>query len=155
MQRPSHNLLRLAAAGLCLWYLTAGGCRQSVPPPDDAPDLVAAFATNDSALEARTDALTLGELCRSIADVIEYDGQLEQPRLTTGVQLDRLRRWAREYRLGGKSLAVKYPELPPILRGYLDAKVGTSGGPITAAQRQQWVAAYRTIAAACEYAANL
>lgn len=154
MSRPSLSLLRIAAAVFCVWYFAGGSCRKA-SPPTDAPDLVAAFATNDSAIEARTDALTLGELCRSIADVIEYDGQLEQPRLTTGVQLDRLRRWAREYRLGGKSLAVKYPELPPILRGYLDAKVGTSGGPITAAQRQQWVAAYRTIAAACEYAANL
>jgi len=122
------------------------------PTPHNGPDLRAAFGQTDNPARARADAATFAALCRSIADVIEYDGRLDKPRLTTGAQLDRLRRWAREYNLDGVSLGTRYPALPPAIKTYLDEQLGTDAGPLAPAHRQKWVAAYRTLAAAADAA---
>ena len=151
----------LAVVVLLAWLAGYRGCYIGFSggtrpvPPDDAPDLVAAFRQTDNPLEAKEDALTLAALCRSIADTIEYDGHLDEPRLRTGQQLDRLRRWTREYALRGESLGRKYPELPPRLKSYLDKKLGTDAGPLTPDQRKKWVDAFRKIAEAAEYAARM
>ncbi len=143
---------------LAAWLMGYRGCyigldRHDLEPPKDAPDLVQAFAQSDDPQQAKADALVLAALCRSIADVIEYDGQLDEPRLRTGQQLDRLRRWTREYTLDGVSLGTRYPALPPAVKKYLDDRLGTEAGPLTSQQRTKWVVAYRKIAEAAEYAA--
>lgn len=139
------------------WLLGYRGCDFSIykspDPPKDAPNLVEAFAQSDSRTQAKEDALTLAALCRSIADVIEYDGKLDKPRLKTGQQLDRLRRWTREYSLNGASLGSRYPKLPVEIKKYLDAKLGTDAGPVDSAKRRKWIEAFRKIAEAAEYAA--
>ena len=140
------------------WIMGYRGCyfgldTHEPKKPEDAPDLVTAFAQSDSRTQAKEDALTLAALCRSIADVIEYDGKLDQPRLRTGQQLDRLRRWTREYSLNGASLGSRYPKLPIEIKKYLDAKLGTDAGPVDSAKRRKWIEAFRKIAEAAEYAA--
>ncbi len=160
MQRPPDRPRANWIAWLIViaWLMGYRGCYIGLDkheePPKDAPDLVQAFSQSDDPQQARADAMTLAALCRSIADVIEYDGKLDEPRLRTGQQLDRLRRWTREYTLDGVSLGTRYPALPPAIKAYLDERLGTDAGPLTSQQRDKWVAAYRKIAEAAEYAAR-
>jgi hypothetical protein len=44
--------------------------------------------------------------------------------------------------------------LEKALETYLTEQVGTSGGPVDAAQRSKWVAAFKQLAASAEYAAQ-
>jgi hypothetical protein len=73
--------------------------RPNPEPRPAGPDLVTVFAAAPDRDKARSDALAFSHLCESLAIKIEYDGRLSPPRISTGVQCDELRRWAREYGL--------------------------------------------------------
>lgn len=153
MQRPWWPLAVFVTACLAVWLFRSDASPGASTP--DGPDLVQVFRTSDDAAQARRDAWTFATLCSSLADQIEYDGQLSQPRLRTGVQLDDLRRWAREYRLEGRSFSAEYPALPQTVRDFLDSQVGTAGGPIDAAQRTRWITALRTLSRCAAYAGDV
>lgn len=140
--------------GLVLLITSGGG---SSPAPDVAPphpDLVPAFATNDDRAEACRQAAQFGALCQELADCLEYDGGLPDPRLKTGVAIDDLRWSAREMQFRGAALGTKYPLLKETLAEFFTATVGTSGGKLDLAKRQQWIAAFRQLAKSAAYAAK-
>ena len=103
---------------------------------------------------AASDSLTLGCLCDSLADAIEWDGQQAEPRLKTGASFDDLRICAREARLRGDSIGARQPKARDEIERYMVEKLGTYGGPIDAAKRAEWVAAFREIARAATNAAR-
>jgi hypothetical protein len=128
------------------------------PAPGPAPvvglDLRGSFVGQDASVDAGVTAALLAE----IADVLEYDGAPTsgaEPRLRTGAQFDDLRRSARELRCRGVLLGQKHPLARDAIAKYLDAAVGTDGGPVDAAGRAKWVAAYREIARAASQAAGV
>ena len=118
------------------------------PPPASELNLQGKFVGS----EAAADAIILGELCRSIAECIEADGMLEKPRLATGRSLDDLRRAAREYALDGRCLTDEQPAVAEAVGNYMEAKIGTNGGPVSPQVRSSWVAAFREVARSCEIA---
>jgi hypothetical protein len=83
-----------------------------------------------------------------LASEIEWDSMQAEPLIRTGVAVDDLRQRARELRCRGVSLGEKHPRARESIKQHLDATAGTSGGPLTPAQRSAWVAAYRDIARA-------
>jgi hypothetical protein len=83
-----------------------------------------------------------------LASEIEWDSMQAEPLIRTGVAVDDLRQRARELRCRGVSLGEKHPRAREAIKSHLDATAGTSGGPLTPAQRSAWVAAYREIARA-------
>lgn len=103
---------------------------------------------------ASADASTIAALLDELADCIEADGMLEQPRLKSGVALDDLRVAARESRCRGESIGQRQPHVREIIHKYLDGAVGSSGGPIGPEQRQAWVAAFRELGRAAADAAR-
>lgn len=103
---------------------------------------------------AASDSLTLGCLCDSLADAIEWDGQQTEPRLKTGAAFDDLRMCAREARLRGDSIGARQPRARDAIERYMAEKLGTDGGPVDAAKRADWVAAFRDIAKAATNAAR-
>lgn len=111
-------------------------------------DMTAAFIGPTAA----ADASLLAAMADEVAGVIEYDGKQEKPLLTTGHQLDQLRTRTREWLMRGESLGERQPKVRQIVGEYLEAKLGHSGGEITAAQRDSWVAAYRDIARSARHA---
>lgn len=161
---PTRPLWPLVIFGLiAALILLSDRAPQPRPNPEPrpaGPDLVAVFAAAPDRDKARTDALAFSHLCESLAIKIEYDGRLAAPRITTGAQCDELRRWAREYGLSGGSFADTYPRLPDVIKTYMDAALGTSGGPIDVSGaegktvRQKWVDSLRAISQSAEYAAN-
>jgi hypothetical protein len=70
------------------------------------------------------------------------------------VAFDDLRIAAREARLRGESLGSRQPKVKEAIHTYLDETVGTSGGPVTPADRAKWVAAMQDISRACADAAK-
>jgi hypothetical protein len=156
MNERRSYLPLLIAIGLAAWLVMARPFDQAAPAPLPAPvgvDLVSAFATNDDRAEAAEHARTFAAICRSLADCLEYDAGRSEPLLKTGVQLDDLRRGLRQTRMRGWSFLAKYPALGSATEGYLVSQVGTSGGPLSADDRTKWISAFRTLAAAAEYAA--
>jgi hypothetical protein len=143
----------LAIAAVAWLVFSANQTAPGTKP--EGPDLLPAFKQTDNFGQARQDAEQLAALCDSIADAIEYDGARgEQSRLTTGVQLDNLRRWSREYLLRGDSFGTKYPQLPEVIGKYLDNQVGTKGGPVDIELRKRWVTSHRQLALCAKWAAG-
>jgi hypothetical protein len=103
---------------------------------------------------AADDAAVVSALTGEIADCIQYDGTLADPRLKTGVALDDLRIAAREARCRGESIGVRQPKVRDAIHSYLDEVVGTSGGPVTPQERAKWVSAMRDISRAAADAAK-
>jgi hypothetical protein len=104
---------------------------------------------------ASADASTVGALCLELADEIEWDSMTgKPPRWSTGVAIDELRQSARELRCRGESIGDRQPKAADAIAAYLDAEVGTSGGPITPEQRAAWISALRTIGEAASDAAR-
>lgn len=99
---------------------------------------------------AADDCYTFGLLCESLAEIVEFDGMTDPPRLTTAAAIDDLRRTAREFRMGGVSIGSRQPAAAQAIGDYLTERLGVDGGPVTAAKRSEWVTAFRAIARACD-----
>lgn len=141
----------LAAGAMVAWAI-----RTPAPAPGPAPapapavglDLRGTFV----GAEAASDAAITGELMAALADAISHDGTLKEPRLRSGQALAELRTAAREYRTQGVSLGSRQPLARDAIAAYLEREVGTDGGPIDAAARARWVAAFREVASAARAA---
>lgn len=154
MKRPAWLLvLVIVAAGYLAFRNSGGVIVDPVSPPPGGPDLLSVFKQHDDPSHAAADARDLAVLCRAIAKQIEYDASRDVPRLTTGKQMDDLRRWAREYFLVGESLGVEYPKMRDTVKAYFDTQLGDSGGPISPEQRVKWVDTFKILAQSAEYAA--
>jgi len=140
-----------AAAALLLAALVSYSYRPARPSPMPAPLPPDAFSLRAkfSGPTAAADAAMLSALLEELADCIERDGTLAEPRLRTGVAFDDLRIAAREARMRGESLGARQPAVRDAIHTFLDQAVGTSGGPVTAESRRAWVAAFRDLSDAC------
>lgn len=117
------------------------------PAPGPAPgalNLRGTFVGPDAA----ADAATVSALMEELASEIEWDGMQREPLVRTGVAVDDLRQRARELRCRGVSIGERHPRAREAIKAYLDATAGTSGGPLSPAQRSAWVASYREVARA-------
>jgi hypothetical protein len=148
---------KLAAIGLVVLalLLMPHGRREEPPVPDDASGPLA-LKGEFLGSTASEDASLVGALCHELADEIEFDGsQPEAERyLKSGVAVDELRKTARVLRCRGISIGDRQPKARDIIAAYLESKVGTDGGTLTAEQRAAWVAAYRDIGRAASDAAK-
>ena len=141
------TLLAILAAGAMVAFSILESGKQPAPPapaPVVGLDLRGRFVGPDAAADAATTAALLEEL----ADAIAYDGTQAEPRLRTGAAFDDLRRAARELRCRGVSLGARQPAVRDSIKAFLDAQVGTDGGPVDAAKRAAWVSAFRAVAQA-------
>lgn len=112
------------------------------PVPDAGPlSLKGAF----SGASASDDAILVGSLLLELADELEYDGSQSEPSIRTGVQVDHLRRVARVLRCKGESIGDRQPEARDKIAAYLEAHVGTDGGPLTPEARAAWISAFRDV----------
>lgn len=128
----------------------------SVPAlqPPAGPDLRKAFQANDNRREARQHAHVFATICGTLADYLEDDGKRTDPLIKTGVHVDEFRRGLRQTRTRGWSFLAKYPDLGKALEDHLTNQLGTSGGPLDAAQRAKWVTTMRQVQACAQYAAE-
>jgi hypothetical protein len=135
-----------------LWWSLPG----RKPEPTPAPPAPGEFSLRGkfTGPSAADDAAVLSALCGELASIIEWDGMLEEPRLKSGVAFDELRVAAREARCRGESIGQRQPLVRDAIQHYLDAAVGTSGGPITPEGRAKWIAAYRHLGRVCGDAAK-
>ena len=144
---PATVLAILGAGGMIAFAILESGTPPA-PAPGPAPvvglDLRGRFVGPDAA----TDAATTAALLEELAEAIAWDGTQAEPRLRTGAAFDDLRRTARELRCRGVSLGARQPAVRDAIKGYLDQQVGTDGGPVDAAQRAKWVAAFKAVAQA-------
>lgn len=143
---PKHA----AAAALVVAALASYAWRPARPAPAPQPMPPDAFTLRGkfAGPTAAEDAALLAALLDELADCIERDGTLTEPRLKTGVAFDDLRIAAREARMKGESLGARQPAVKQAVHTFLDAAVGTSGGPVTPESRRAWVAAYRDLSEA-------
>ena len=147
---PLTLLAILAAGAMIAFSIRENGTPPAPPAPSPVVglDLRGRFVGPDAAADAATTAALLEELAEAIA----YDGTQAEPRLRTGAAFDDLRRAARELRTRGVSLGARQPAVRDAIKSFLDAQVGTDGGPIDAGQRAKWVAAFRAVSQAAEEA---
>jgi len=154
---PLTLLAILAAGGMVAFAIRE--TRTPAPAPGPAPvvglDLRGRFVGPGAA----TDAATTAALLEELADKIQWDGlpqdqegRPKEPRLTTGAAFDDLRRAARELRCEGVSLGARQPAVRDAIKTFLDAEVGTEGGPVDAKKRSAWVFAFKSIAQAAREA---
>jgi hypothetical protein len=147
---PLTLLAILAAGAMVAFAIRENGT--PAPAPGPAPvvglDLRGRFVGPDASQDAATTAALLEEL----AGQIEWDGSQTEPRLRTGAAFDDLRRAARELRTRGVSLGARQPAVRDEIKRYLDAEVGTDGGPVDAKKRSAWVFAFKSIAQAAREA---
>ena len=137
----------LLAAAAVMWARSGPSAPTPAPPAPDAPiSLRGAFVGPDAAADSAAVSAFFGEL----ADELEHDGQAAEPLLKTGVAWDELRSRAKALRWKGVSVGERHPRARQAIHEYLDRAAGTSGGPMTPAQRSAWVAAYREIARAAD-----
>jgi hypothetical protein len=146
MNVPSIDGKHVAFAALLAAALISWVGRPSAVKPDVQPDNPAAFSLRGVFVgpTASDDAATVSALCNALGDSIEYDGQHDK-RLRTGVAFDELRAFAREMKMHGDSIGDRQPRARDAIAKFLDAAVGSSGGPVTDESRAAWVAAFREI----------
>lgn len=141
------------AAGVFLWW------REQ--PVDDGRPTPAPGAVGELDLtglftgqHAADDAASLAALCEELASAVEFDGEQSAPRLKTGWQIADLRASARDIKLRGETYGDRQPAVRDAVKRYLDRPeiLGKGGGPLTARDRAQWIAAFRDIARAAEAA---
>lgn len=137
-----------AALTLAAWLAATG--RPVERPVAPAGDIV--LAGKWVGPTGAADAAVCAALFAELADEIEWDGTQEHPTLATGVAFDELRTRARDLRCRGERIGTRQPHARDAIKTYLETKLGTSGGPVTAEQRAAWVAAFRTIAEAAAHA---
>jgi hypothetical protein len=128
-------------AGVVSWFSERDRSPTPAPPEPESFSLRGKFVGPSAA----DDAACLFGLTSSLADILEWDGMQANPRIVTGVQVDDLRRAAREMRLRGESIGDRQPAVREAVHKYLDENAGTSGGPIGPQERSAWVAAFREI----------
>ena len=140
----------LIAAALVVAALVAYSSSRQETSPSPAPPAPEAFSLRGKFVgpDAAADAATTAALCEELAAEIEWDGMQPEPLLRTGVSFDELRRRARLLLCRGVSLGEKHPRARDAIKAYLDEHAGTSGGPVSPAQRSAWVAAFRDLARA-------
>jgi len=148
-----HQKKLLIVAALLLGAVLAAAVEFWPRPPAPAPDasglsLRGKFIGPDAA----ADAAAFAGLCHGIAEALAADGVKPAPRITTGANLEDVRIAASEGRFLPRSLSRDQPHAVAAAGRYLDATVGTSGGPLAAEARQRWVEAFRALAAAAEEA---
>jgi hypothetical protein len=147
-----HQIERrhVVAAALVAAALTAYATAQPQAGPTPAPPAPESFSLQGRFVgpDAAADAATTAALCEELASEIEWDGMQAEQLLKTGVSFDELRRRARLLLCRGVSLGEKHPLAREAIKSYLDQHAGTSGGPVSPAQRSAWVAAFRDIARA-------
>jgi hypothetical protein len=137
----------LLAAAAVMWARSGPTAPTPAPPaPDSAIDLRGMFVGPDAAADAAAVSAHFAEL----ADELEWDAMASEPLVKTGVAWDELRTRAKAMRWKGVSLGEKYPRAREAIREYLDRTAGTSGAPMSPAQRSAWIAAYREIARAAD-----
>jgi len=146
MNVPSIDGKHVAFAALLAAAAVSWAARPAPVQPDVQPDNPAAFSLRGVFVgpTASDDAATVSALCDALGDAIEYDGQHDK-RLRTGVAFDDLRAFAREMRMHGDSIGDRQPRARDSIAKFLDAAVGSSGGPVTDESRAAWVAAFREI----------
>lgn len=135
-------ILLVVAAGL--WWRSSPAAPE--PGPAGPVDLSGLWIGETAA----DDRAAFGAMCEALADVIEYDGSQDAPRLRSGAALDDLRASACDFRMRGQSIGQRQPRVREAVKAFLDKQLGTSGGQIDAAQRGRWVSAYRDLARACD-----
>jgi hypothetical protein len=135
-------LLTLALVAAYVEY----GPRNSTPAPGGEFSLRGKWIGPHAA----EDAAAFAGLCHGIAEALEADGSVSQPRITTGVQIEDVRVAAAEGRFLPRRLTREQPHATAAAGKYLDDVGGTSGGPLDAVSRAKWVAAYRALAEAAE-----
>jgi hypothetical protein len=140
----------IAACVLLTFALLAAyveyGPRNSTPEPGGEFSLRGKWIGPNAA----EDAAAVAGLCRGIADALEADGSRQQPRITSGVQVEDVRVAAAEGRFLPRRLTQEQPHAVAAAGKFLDEVAGTSGGPLDAAARARWVQAYRQLATAAE-----
>ena len=149
---PLTILAILAAGAMIAFSIRENG--KSPPAPAPAPVVGLDLRGRFVGPEAATDAGLTAALLEELADAIAFDGQQAEPRLRTGAAFDDLRRAARELRTRGVSLGARQPAVRDSIKAFLDAQVGTDGGPVDAAQRAAWVAAFRAVSQAAAEASR-
>ena len=149
---PLTILAILAAGAMVAFSIRESG----KPAPQPAPDPVVGLDLRGRFVgpDAATDAATTSALLEELADQIAWDGTQAEPRLRTGAAFDDLRRAARELRCRGVSLGARQPAVRDAIKTFLDQQVGTDGGPVDAAQRAKWVAAFRAVSQAAAEASR-
>lgn len=145
----------IAIAAVLAWqYQSASQIDDGRPTPVPGAvgelDLTGLF-TGPTAAE---DAAALAALCEELACAVEYDGEQNKPRLTTGWAVADLRAAARDIRLKGETFGERQPKVRDAVKAYLDRPevLGKNGGPLGPKDRSRWVAAFRDIARAAEAA---
>lgn len=144
---------QIAAVALLAAALAAhmsNGPASPTPAPGGPLDLRGLF----KGPTASADAATIGALCSELADEIEADGMSPTPYLRTAVAFDELRTRARELRCRGVSIGQRQPAARDAIKAYLDANVGTAGGPVTPEGRSTWVGTLRDVGRAATDAAR-
>jgi hypothetical protein len=148
------NIRLAVASALAVAAIVSAMAKPSTPTPaPPAGDIVLAgkFAGPTAAADA---AVTAG-MFLELADELAYDSERAGgPHLTTGVAFDDLRTRAFDLRCRGQKIGDRQPRVREAIKGYLDTKVGVSGGPVGPEQRTAWVAAFREIGRAAADAAH-
>ena len=146
---PTIDGQYVAAIALLIAAVIAFAPQRQAPTPNPAPVPPDAFSLRGKFVgpTAAEDSSIMAELCGSLADCIEYDGNHDQ-RLKTGVAFDDLRVAAREMRCKGESIGARQPAVRDAVHKFLDDAVGSSGGPVTPESRAAWVSALRDLARA-------
>jgi hypothetical protein len=146
---PTIDGQYVAAVALLVAAVIAFAPQRQAPAPTPAPAPPDAFTLRGKFIgpTAGSDSSIMAELCGSLADCIEYDGNHDQ-RLKTGVAFDELRIAAREMRCRGESIGARQPQVRDAVHKFLDDAVGSSGGPVTPESRAAWVSALRDLSRA-------
>lgn len=140
-----HVIGAALVAGLALVW-SGRGRTEPTPAPGPAPDAPITLAGKFSPTpDASTDAALMEALFGEIADELEWDAMEAEPLYKNGVAFDELRVRAFDMRMKGESLGARHPRVRDEIRAYLDRTAGTSGGPLTPAQKSAWVAAFRDV----------
>jgi len=142
----------LLAAAAIAWQSSSSSA--PTPAPGPAPDAELVLRGTFVGPDAAADAATISAMFDELAAEVEWDAMQTEPLIRTGVAFDDLRVRAFDLRLRGESLGERYPRARSAIKDYLDRTAGTSGGPLTPAQRSAWVSAYRTVARAAADAAR-
>jgi len=146
----SRQKIAILAAMLAAAALVAAVEFSPRPSPAPAPESGYSLRGKWIGPQAAEDAAAFAGLCLGTADALELDGTKQQPRITTGVQLEDVRIAAAEGRFLPRKLTQDQPHAVAVAGRFLDENAGTSGGPIDAESRGRWVKALRDLAQLAE-----